>query len=61
MCQKTQIKAHNGLASVDRNNKATLLLTAPPHTTKSYTKDLSQLIITLLFTNIYSKLFRLQI
>ena len=33
MCQKTQIKAQNGLASVDRNNKATLLLTAPPHTT----------------------------
>ena len=30
------------LASADRNNKATLLLTALPHTIKSSAKDLSQ-------------------
>ena len=61
VCRDTQIKARNGLASADRNNKATLLLTAPPHTTKSYAKDLSQLIITLLYTNIYLKQFSLQV
>ena len=41
----------NGLASADRNNKATLLLTAPPHTTKSSAKDSSQLTVKLLFTS----------
>jgi hypothetical protein len=30
-----------GLRSVDRNNKATLLLTRPGGTIKSYAKDLS--------------------
>ena len=53
----TQIYARNGLASADRNNKATLLLTAPPHTTKSSAKDLSQLMVKLLFTGIYLQSF----
>ena len=34
-------RVDGGLASIDRNNKATLLFTAPYQTTKSYAKDLS--------------------
>ncbi|PWN86389.1 hypothetical protein CTM99_00165, partial [Bacillus altitudinis] len=49
--------ARNGLASADRNNKATLLLTAPPHTTKSSAKDSSQLMVKLLFTGMYLRPF----
>ncbi len=37
---KTDVKKR-GLASADRNNKATLLLTAPYSMTKSYAKGLS--------------------
>ena len=33
-------QSHRGLASVDRNNKATLPLTAPYYTNKSYAKVL---------------------
>jgi hypothetical protein len=35
-----EIKAEHGLASADRNNKATLLLTAPFRTAQSSAKDL---------------------
>jgi hypothetical protein len=38
--KKTDVKKR-GLASVDRNNKTTLLLTAPYSMTKSYAKGLS--------------------
>ena len=36
-----------GLASIDRNNKATLLFTAPRVMSKSYAKDLSQRMVKL--------------
>jgi hypothetical protein len=36
-----------GLASIDRNNKATLLFTAPSEMSKSYAKDLSPRIVKL--------------
>ena len=44
---RVQIKAKNGLPSIDRNNKATLLFTGPCRTTKSYAKDLSPRIVKL--------------
>jgi hypothetical protein len=34
-------RGHGGLASIDRNNKTTLLFTAPYDTIKSYAKDSS--------------------
>ena len=37
----------DGLASVDRNNKATLLLTGPYSTIKSYAKDSTPRIVKL--------------
>jgi hypothetical protein len=40
-------RVDGGLASIDRNNKATLLFTAPYQTTKSYAKDLSPRIVKL--------------
>jgi hypothetical protein len=42
-----QIESNSGLGSVDRNNKATLLLTPPFRTIKSYAKDLSPRIVKL--------------
>lgn len=36
-----QIEVITGLASIDRNNKTTLLFTAPNDTIKSYAKDSS--------------------
>ena len=40
-------QSHRGLASVDRNNKATLPLTAPYGVSKSYAKVLSPRIVKL--------------
>jgi hypothetical protein len=40
VCKKTNL-VDGGLPSADRNNKATLLLTGPYRTIKSYAKDLS--------------------
>jgi hypothetical protein len=48
----------NGLASADRNNKATLPLTAPRCTIKSSAKDLSLRIVKLQYTDENRKLFR---
>jgi hypothetical protein len=39
--QKKTNLVDGGLPSADRNNKATLLLTGPYRTIKSYAKDLS--------------------
>jgi hypothetical protein len=38
---KNKSRRKNGLASIDRNNKTTLLFTAPFRTIKSYAKDSS--------------------
>jgi hypothetical protein len=46
------------LISADRNNKATLLLTILRCTCKSYAKDLSPRIMTLLFVGKHTKPFR---
>ena len=43
---KTDVKKR-GLASADRNNKTTLLFTAPREMSKSYAKDLSPRIVKL--------------
>src|SRR5260221_4846499 len=48
-----------GLASVDRNNRATLPLTAPSHAIKSSAKDLSLRIVKLSFGSEEPKLLRL--
>ena len=40
-CYYITDRKKRGLASVDRNNKTTLLLTAPYSMTKSYAKGLS--------------------
>ena len=48
----------DGLPSVDRNNKATLLLTIPRCTSKSYAKDLSSRILTLLSAGKHTRPFR---
>ena len=42
---------HGGLPSVDRNNKATLLLTGPCGTIKSYAKDLSPRMVKLQYVS----------
>ena len=42
---------HGGLASIDRNNKTTLLFTAPCDTIKSYAKDSSQRMVKLQFVS----------
>ncbi|CAI4617430.1 AHL_G0036750.mRNA.1.CDS.1 [Saccharomyces cerevisiae] len=49
---------NKGLISADRNNKATLLLTIPRCTSKSYTNDLSPLKMTLLSAGKHPRPFR---
>lgn len=49
---------NRGLISADRNNKATLLLTIPRCTSKSYAKDLSSRILTLLSAGKHTQPFR---
>lgn len=53
-----QISTTLGLASVDRNNKATLPRTAPSRSNKSSAKDLSVRIVKLLFDGEDPELFR---
>ena len=48
------------LASADRNNKATLLLTALPHTIKSSAKDLSQRKVKLQYVGVDYRSFHQQ-
>lgn len=55
---KTDVKKR-GLASADRNNKATLLLTAPYSMTKSYAKGLSPRMVKLQDVSQYCR-FQLQ-
>ena len=56
VCRDTQIKARNGLASADRNNKATLLLTGPFRTAKSSAKDLTPLVLKLQYAKYHDAL-----
>lgn len=49
---------NRGLISADRNNKATLLLTIPRCTSKSYTNDLSPRKMTLLSAGKHARPFR---
>ena len=49
---------NKGLISADRNNKATLLLTIPRCTSKSYTNDLSPRKMTLQFASKHPRPFR---
>lgn len=48
-----------GLVSADRNNKATLPLTTPRCTSKSFAKDLSLRIVKLQYTHEEGKFFHL--
>lgn len=59
LARKLVDKSDNwSLISADRNNKATLLLTILRCTSKSYTKDLSPRMSTLLFAGKHTKPFR---
>lgn len=51
-----EIEAKNGLPSADRNNKATLPLTGPFRTAKSYAKDLTPLVFKLQFAKYHGTL-----
>jgi hypothetical protein len=51
-----QTETPGGLASIDRNNKTTLLFTAPRRMTKSYAKGLSPRLVKLQDVNSYCRL-----
>ena len=51
-----EIEAKDGLPSADRNNKATLLLTGPFRTAKSYAKDLTPLVLKLQYAKYHDAL-----